>query len=174
MRIKQNQMVVNDHDGNDRVVTVDRYGRERDNQRRRYYRWESNALIKENVDRDAIRPMVKLACELFEVDVPFVEFSSRAHRKASYWPGEKKIQLPSEVLWAHEETVILHETAHHIHKVKGREWEASHGPGFASIHIFLMGFFTSNKIGEMKRSVRKWKVEVGDVNYYIDPSRYGR
>lgn len=78
---------------------------------------------------------------------PLVVRASRSRTRARYLPAEQVIELPGE-LWAGRESVVLHETAHHLACSRGippaRSSSRWHGADFR----MAMGVVVSQMLGE--------------------------
>lgn len=162
-------MNVKDHDGEFRVITINRYGGEIDSQRKRLYRWEHTMEHEfEILETWMIKACIAKACLIVDVEAPRLTLSTAKSKNACYIPQYHEIRLPAEQgSWAHNLLVVLHETAHAIHERLGKSWEASHGGGFLAIEIFLLDQMTHKTSAELKISAREAGLEVGSLINYM-------
>ena len=146
----------------------------RDTQRRKMYNWEFGMRREfDAVEHGDFKLVMRYACEMFETNVPSLEFNNRKKAFAHYSPRDHNVVLPGAMdSWAHNLMVVLHETAHSIvHQMfENRDNStinyrpvAAHGGEFMFVLITLMAEFSENEnhnFHALKRSANKAGVYV--------------
>ena len=148
-------------------MTMTTYGRQRDSQRAKVYKWERESLFprdRVHLSLEDCKDIVSDAFDLYGIPTPTV-----ADGRGTRWArgSLRRINLP---IWARTLPVVLHESAHGITS-RFDATAAPHGPLFVRIYIDLASRFMDIPISDLRRSARAKRIRVGRAAACCPPPR---
>lgn len=123
--------------------------RTRDVQRQKVYNWESKIVTKIIMTKEEMISLTNKIHEDHGKKLPKISFNKRGG--GSCWPGLNKIAYGCS-----SNMVVIHECAHNLHGVKTKE--ASHGPEYVKIYLYLLDKYTDQSFDELKETLGNVKI----------------